>query len=374
MKEIEITSTSSKTADGQPISLRSTDKVRLVFIPTLVKNSSSPQACVRGRFVYQKKNKNSEWESLTEFPLSSLKSGEGYQLELHSSELFVLMKELVQLYRLYGQVGIPKGKTKFVKLEASLARFFALGEVEIRAFLESHPEDATETLMKLLRWLASSPNGVSKFADLAPTELPNFTSLIGLASLKSALKYWTENQSNKSEEFWQNALEDRAYVLSQAYAYPIVVISPKAYMGGKQFSNKGGNLADFLVATELTNSVLVIEIKTPSTKLLGPQYREGVYPFSADLSGAIAQVLNYQRSLALNFHAVASDTEKKLLLGEPRCLVVAGNAREELANDAMRQGFELQRQRLQGLTVVTYDELFLKLRRLIELLEPSTIS
>lgn len=340
-----------------------------MFLPTLVENSNSPEACVRGRFIYQKKAENDKWSSMADISLASLKSGEGYQLELHSGELLTLLRELVQLYRLYRQEGIPRGRTRFVKLEAGLARFIALGEDDLRSFLESHKDNAAQTLLKLLKWLSISPDGVSKFSEIAPADLPSITSILGLTAIKGALKYWAENQTNDSEEFWQQALADRVYVLSQAYAYPVVVIKAKAYVGGKQFSNTGGNIADFLATVESTNAVLIIEIKTPTTKLLGAEYRTGVYPFSNDLSGAIAQALNYQKSLGLDFRSITAESSKKMLLGEPRCLVIAGNGKKEFVNDAMKESFELQRERLQGVTVVTYDELFLKLQRLIELLE-----
>lgn len=369
MKEIETRSTSSTTAVCKPISLRERERVRLVFLPTLVQNNESPDACVRGTFVYQKRGKNDEWLSMTDLSLTSLKAGEGYQLELRSGELLTLMTELVQLYPLYRQEGIPMGSARFVKLDPSLARFLAQGESELRALFESDTNNAAKILLTLLKWLAVSPEGVSKVSELALSDLPKLTSFLGLASLKGALKYWVANRSNNSEEFWQRTLAERAYVLHQAYAYPIVIIQAKAYVGGKQVSNSGGNVVDFLATVESTNAVLLIEIKTPKTKLLGAEYRNNVYPLSNELSGAIAQALNYQRSLGLEFNNITTGISRKPILGEPRCLIIAGNAKEEFADEAMRVSFELQRERLRGVTVITYDELFRKLGKLIELLE-----
>lgn len=368
MTEIHTTSTSRNTAECDPIPLRTTERVRLVFSPLLVRNSNEPAACVKGSFVYQRKNKDDEWASITEVSLATLKSGEGYQLELHSQELLTLMRGLSPLYRIYRQEGIPRGKSKFVKIEAGLARFFELGQNEIRGFLEAHSVDAAEILLKLIRWVAGSQQGISTLSKISASELPTVTALLGLSAVKSAVKYWLANEANGEEEFWQHTLEERAYVLSQVYSYPIVIIKAKAYLGGKQFDNKGGKLADFLLAAESTNAALIVEVKTPKTRLLGPEYRDGVYPLSSELTGAIAQALTYQRSLGLDFRSLAANSKKKLLLGEPRCLVIAGN-RSELANDAMKESFELQRERLHGVTAITYDELFLKIQRLIELLE-----
>lgn len=158
-------------------------------------------------------------------------------------------------------------------------------------------------------------------------------------------------------------------MLSQIFAYPVVVIQSKAYVGGKQVSNKGGNVVDFLASVESTEAVVLIEIKTPQTRLLGGEYREGVFPFSGDLSGAVAQVLRYRQSLMQNFHNIMAQHSKPHIMGEPRCIVLAGNADKELTSAVLRENFELQRERLQGITIITYDELFRRLGRVVALLE-----
>jgi hypothetical protein len=198
--------------------------------------------------------------------------------------------------------------------------------------------------------------------------MPTFTALLGLAAVKDALGFWKRNQSNSEEEFWQRALAERAYVISQVFAYPVVVIGQKAYVGGKQISKKGGKEADFLAAIESTDSVILIEIKTPETRLLGAEYSNGVFPLSPSLSAAVAQALRYRQGLTRSFDSITEEFPKRLTLGEPRCMVLAGNS-AQLTNQAMRENFELQRERMQAVTIVTYDELFRRLDRLIALLE-----
>lgn len=370
MKEIEIRSTSLRTAECTPIVLRQTDLVRLVFVPMLIKNASAPQACVRGQFLYQRKLKKDVWGPVDTIPLSGLKSGEGYKLDLRSEELLALLRDLGNLYRIYRQQGIPRGRATFVRLEASLARFLTLGEADLTSFLESHREDAAITLLKLIKWLASSSNGgevASKLAVLAPEELPSLTALLGLATVKDALKCWNQNSANASEEFWQRTFAERTYVLSQIFAHPVVIIRSKAYVGGKQISNQGGGVVDFLATVESTDAVVLLEIKTPQTRLLGGQYRDDIFPLSGELTGAIAQALKYRQSLTRQFDNLTTNQSKRLTLGEPRCVVVAGRADNELVTSAMRESFELQRERIHGLTIITYDELFKRLARLVEL-------
>lgn len=372
MREIQTKSTSTYTADCDPIVLRQTDRIRLAFLPTLVSNPSDSQACVRGQFLYQRKLKNDQWVSVADNSLSELKSGEGYKLDIHSAELLKLLRELADLYRLYRQRGIPRGRTTFVKLEAGLARFLTLGEAELTSFLESHRDDAATTLLRLLRWFSSSQNAddiASRFSEMAPERLPSLTAILGLAAVKDALRYWRQNAANSTEEFWQRCLADRTYVLSQIFAHPVMIIKSKAYVGGKQIDNQGGNVVDFLASVESTDAVLLIEIKTPQTPLLGKEYRNGAFPLSFDLSGAVAQALKYRQSLMREFSSVTSGQSQKLTLGEPRCIVVAGRADRDLTTQAMRESFELQRDRIHGLTIITYDELFRRLERLVELIE-----
>lgn len=111
-----------------------------------------------------------------------------------------------------------------------------------------------------------------------------------------------------------------------------------------------------------------MEIKTPQTKLLTSEYRAGAYPFSKDLAGAITQILRYRQSLTNEFHTATAGMSKPLIMAEPKCLVIAGD-RAELDTADKRESFELLRERLQGVTVVTYDEMFRKLQTLMKVLQ-----
>jgi hypothetical protein len=370
MKQFETRSTSAKTATVSPLVLRLGERVRLVFLPLLIDNPNDERHCVKGTFVYQKKLQTQEWEPISESTLSSLKAGEGYQLELHSKELFMLVGELVQLYPFYKQNGIQFGRRRWVRLETTLATLLTIGEAELTAFLNSHPEGAAESLVRILKWLSGAPRGTeftSRLTQLDPKQLPEINALVGLASVKGALAHWKSNQSNNDEEFWQATLAERAFVLGQVFAYPAVIIGKKMYVGGKEITNKGGNVVDFLARIKSTGSVVLIEIKTPQTKLLGSQYRNDAFPLSAELSGAVAQVLKYRQSLMREYDTLVR-RDSGALLGEPRCLVVSGNT-SQLTTPGMRESFELHRDRLQGVTILGYDELFDRLQSTVALLE-----
>ena len=58
----------------------------------------------------------------------------------------------------------------------------------------------------------------------------------------------------------------------------------------------------------------------------------------------------------------------ELSSSEPRCVVMIG-CRDELADDFRRRAFERFRERLLGVTVVTFDEFFERIRNLQTLFE-----
>ena len=119
----------------------------------------------------------------------------------------------------------------------------------------------------------------------------------------------------------------------------------------------------------LTQCAALIEIKTPSTLLLGAVYRGRVYNTSNELSGSIMQTLNYKHSLQENFASLTSGQDDLFDSFNPQCAVIIGNAEAELNDKSKIKSFELFRHQFPGLLVITFDELFNKTRQLINLLE-----
>jgi Shedu protein SduA, C-terminal len=145
-----------------------------------------------------------------------------------------------------------------------------------------------------------------------------------------------------------------------------VIIEQKAYVGGKLYDNSSGYIVDYMAKAESTNAIVLIEIKKPQTKLLGREYRSEVYGFSEELSASVSQLLKYRQSLIRDFLTLTRRAD--LTDAEPSCLLVAGST-SELDTAAKRDCFHLQRHRVQGLTVITYDELFSRVQKLVTLLE-----
>ena len=192
--------------------------------------------------------------------------------------------------------------------------------------------------------------------------------LVGVDNLKKILKVWKENQSNSNESFWQKLLEKNALVLSQVFSTPVITL-PEAYVGGKGIENTGGSIVDFLVVNKLTKSASLIEIKTPTSRLLGSKYRNGAYAPSSDLVGAVTQISTSKDSLVKEYTGLVNNSKSYFEIFNPLCIVVSGHAGNELLDDEKRRSFELYRSNHRNVRIVTYDEVFEKIKTLVEILE-----
>ncbi len=372
VNEIKLKSTSLSSAITEAVILRETTMTRLVFKPLVVDNTRDQEAAVKGTFIFQRKTSSQEWVDSKELSLSQLKADEWIKLELKSAEVLKLYRHLTDLYKIYQQEGIPLGESRFLRADEGLGALLAANEEELTQLLSRASDDASQLFTRLLRWFSQTTTPdemIDSLERLDISSLQRISSIVGLTTLKSSYQIWESNQENSDEEFWQATLEKYSFVLSQVFAFPVVVVEGKAYVGGKSVANIGGNLVDFLAKNEVSKNAILIEIKTPTTFLLGTQYRGNVFNISRDLSGAIIQVSNYKHSLQSEYFSLKQQSESEFGSFEPACVVIAGSFKQEMDEPIKAKSFELFRSHLFGVEVITYDELFGKVKLLIDLLE-----
>ena len=82
-------------------------------------------------------------------------------------------------------------------------------------------------------------------------------------------------------------------------------------------------------------------IKTPATDLLDREYRTGIFTPSAELSGAVMQVLAYKHSLERDYLSITARQLGLFEAFDPSCVVIVGNAGRELSTPERKQSFEL---------------------------------
>jgi len=193
-------------------------------------------------------------------------------------------------------------------------------------------------------------------------------SLRGATSLEQALAIWKASRENASEEYWQKLFENCPAVISQMFPRHVIQYGKKAYVGGKSITNSGGSVVDFVYLNPATNNVVLVEIKTPKTRLLGKQYRQNAYAPGDEITGSIAQILNYRDSLVKEYNALSrSDPDSPFTAFSPKCVVIAGNIGAELDSTAKMRSFELFREELRSVELISYDELFDKVQGILDI-------
>jgi hypothetical protein len=247
-----------------------------------------------------------------------------------------------------------------------------VNESTLRQLLEISQKAGMNVIARLIDWMttvAKAEDVVAVLEKLNADNLQKLNAAVGLSNLKNVLDIWRNNTKNDNEEFWQEVLVQNSFLFAQLFSYPVIILEDKAYVGGKSISNKGGNVIDFICTNNLTRNAALVEIKTPTTKLLGSKYRGDIYNISSELSGSTIQVTNYKNSLMQNYVMLVNAQEGSFEAFDPECVVIIGNIASELADSKQRKSLELFRMGLKDVQVITYDELFGKVEFLVSLLE-----
>lgn len=180
------------------------------------------------------------------------------------------------------------------------------------------------------------------------------------------MRTWDSNKENDDEGFWQIKLSENAYAISQLFSVPVTLIRGRAYVGGMSIDGKDARFLDFMFSGGSANDAILVEIKTPTTKLLAGRYRKNVYPPSAALGGSVVQVNDYCRSLRENI-LLTKQAGVELNTFNPRRVVIIGNYEKELTDGKRKASLELFRGSLSGVDVITFDEFFRKIEHLAKL-------
>lgn len=190
-------------------------------------------------------------------------------------------------------------------------------------------------------------------------------SLQGIKKFTNAIKFWYSNKDNSIESQWHEFFVKNSWILSQCFATPFLLFKDKAYAGGKDISNNNGSVLDFIFKNNLMDTVAILEIKTPSTSLIGKKYRNDIYSTSSELSGSINQVLNYKDRLQKEYFVNKYNSATNFTVLNPKCILIIGKI--EGLSEAERKSFELFRSELKSIEIITYDELFEKIMILKDL-------
>lgn len=222
----------------------------------------------------------------------------------------------------------------------------------------------TETVRQIVQRL---PN----LAKQAPRDLMMLHAEIERATLAKVIEKYDELLGKTTQErHWQTFFEQNKLVLSMVFARPVELLHTQFHAKPSTITGAGAQIGDFLFG-ELGQALAIVEIKKPGTELVQAKaYRgEEVFGPSAELSGAMTQVLYQQSELRQRWTQHTSDTEG-LRSWKPdviKCVVIVGSTPTE---PVKRRSFEVFRNSCKDVEVVTFDELLNKLKLLHKYLTP----
>jgi len=173
------------------------------------------------------------------------------------------------------------------------------------------------------------------------------------------------------EEKWQDFFKENAWIFSQLFAYPAVLITDKAYVGGKNVENEKGKVVDFLYANKLTKNSALIEIKMHTSKLLSkiPYRGDDVFNMDKELSGTISQILDQKETYCKKFDSIRG--EEDIISFNPKCIVIIG--RISVLNKKQLKVFELLRSSLKDVDIITFDELYERIKLILSIFKRDKI-
>lgn len=192
------------------------------------------------------------------------------------------------------------------------------------------------------------------------------TDILGLKRFNDFLSVWNANKTSNDEKNWQRIIKNHSWIISQLFSSPLIMLEDEAFLGGKSLNNKHSNLIDFVYQNKLNSNILLIEIKTPATKLIGKKYRN-THQLSSELSGSINQVLNYRQSVLNEFYSLYYNTDNKFEVSNPKSLLLIGCLSALTSSE--KKTFEIFRNELKNIDILTFDELFEKTNNLLKLLK-----
>lgn len=210
-------------------------------------------------------------------------------------------------------------------------------------------------------------DNVEKMVASEPQSLMQLKGDIEVVTLKELIgRFEAMLGKALSEARWQTFFEQNPFVLSLALSVPFILVQSRAYAGGKRWDGSGGKHPDFFYAAASTGNVAIVEIKRPGTPLLqGTSYRPDVFGLSGDVTGAVSQVLSQRHALHRNIANFKEDEPE--LVGvhafSTKCVVVAGRNPE---SHMQKKNFELARNAIVDVTIITFDELLARLQALHE--------
>lgn len=364
----DINSTSKQTAECPALVLRETKTTRISYIPKIVyKGDKNFAKNICGNFLAQKKGTNEDWETQNIINLSKLKKGEWVKFELNTSEWLASINYASKLQ----EMCIKEKDFNSILNKQILILDENIDKEAFKDIIKNLSENSEKIeIIKQLLKDESTLNILFEDGDYLKKILSNINSenkdnifnQINLEKINP--KELNDNLSNSNENFWQNLFKINPYYLSVITPSILRLIASQAYMGAKSIDNKGASIADFVYEQGIKN-MCIIEIKTPCTELIISKYRNNTYTPSEELVSGLIQLKEQKDSFLKNYNSIVKKSEENDISFEafdPKCYLIIGNTK--MLNNVQLKSFNLFRNELRSVEIITFDELVEKLQEL----------
>lgn len=367
--DIKIESVSRDVAECNAVILKCNDTFRYLFVPKLIDNSKDNTKCISGQFIVQKKSRTDTWENHDFLPLNKMVKDQWINLDLSTSSMDTFISYIEKLREIYREEGkydsfgtvrtfVFSSKLDNEEKELILDMFNKNDKLkeELKEYLK---EDIS--LEDVLNAISEGKVSLSEITEkLDDTDTNRVYNILQAKMINPV--FLEDNLDNTDEKFWQQLFKKHSNILSAVIPSVVHIIEDQPYMGGKAIDNRGATIGDFLYRSG-TDNVSIIEIKTPSTELLSSEYRDNVYCPSKELAGSIVQIRKQKDNILKDYNSIKIQSMKKGIdfsVYDPKSYIIIGNTSD--LTSFQLESFELFRNSLKDIEIITFNELIDKLR------------
>lgn len=331
----------------EPIILEETEKTR-----TFLKCAFTPQG-VNGELWRQKKMVDGTFLEKNEVDFRKKEmDGCSVKIDIPTKGMINLAKDLYTLFKVRKEYGVEFGEQKYITGK----------EDEFIKVTDKNKKEIIEDLINK----GYSQDFFKKIEDLDPKALQKISKATIQEKREEDVKEFESSIiDNNNEGYWQHFFENKKWIFGYGLNYKILKqVQSQPNYGGASYTGKGGQRGDYLTATEGTNKYTVlVEIKTPLTNLLkgSSPHHSGAWSLSDDLTNAITQLQanidTWNTEGSTTPKNVEELSNQRTFTVTPKGILVIGK-QKELENDrSKRRTFERFRQSINGIEVITFDEL-----------------
>jgi hypothetical protein len=355
--------TSPYTTDVEGIVLarpdgQSSARMRRIIRAQIVKHAKDGSKPVKFAIHHQRRHsEKEEWQDADSFNLAHLKAGDEVRMHFTCSETDHLLAILQDLYGMAGQ-GLPRGDKTFEVVDYEQAAL--LRDAKARRVLQELFSEVGEGVWSALEELRP---GVMETVALRKQHRQR------LRAVKLFQKHIDDPTAR--EEKWQRFFEDNDWIFGHGLDYRFLHrLQAQAHVGGAVMDGSGAPKGDYLMATKArVGFTVLVEIKTPTTALLGKRYRNKAHEYGPDLAGGVSQLLAQCHQWAMEGSLVEKNREAllrdEIYTYQPKGILVIGNT-SQLDDTDKRSTFELFRRSLNNPQIVTFDELLQRAELMVQ--------